>query len=389
MLNFTRIKLKNWKNFGTVDIDLSERMFIIGANASGKSNLLDAFRFLKDVSMNGLSKAVAVRGGMGKIRNLNARKPSYVDIHVVLQDNENDDIWEYQLQFNWAAGAEKKRDVNISLERVVHAQSEVLNRKYNDASEDYTTRQFTLLEQPAMNNKFRPLYETFKAISYVNIIPQLIREADSFLPSIATEDYYGRNLLSHISEASKRSKDSHLKKITNVLKLAVPQFSELSFVQDNDGRPHLQVRYEHFRPKGALQQEDQFSDGTLRLIGLLWAILDGEGLMLLEEPENYLHTEIVKQLPMFIANAQRIKKNRIRQVLIASHSFDLLNTNTVSPKELVVLKQGKEDTSVEIAENVDEIKEKVAAGFTPADAAIPYVGPKDIIDGQLSIFDLK
>ncbi len=40
----TRLKLENWRNFTDVDIPLSDRAFIIGPNASGKSNLLDAIR---------------------------------------------------------------------------------------------------------------------------------------------------------------------------------------------------------------------------------------------------------------------------------------------------------------------------------------------------------
>ena len=45
----SKLTLKNWRNFKSIDIDLTERVFIVGANASGKSNLLDAIRFLKDI----------------------------------------------------------------------------------------------------------------------------------------------------------------------------------------------------------------------------------------------------------------------------------------------------------------------------------------------------
>ena len=68
----------------------------------------------------------------------------------------------------------------------------------------------------------------------------------------------------------------------------------------------------------------------MRLLGIIWAILDGEGLWLLEEPELYLHTEIIKQPPMFIANAQQLKNGKKRQVFISSHSYDILNTDTIS-----------------------------------------------------------
>ena len=37
-------------------------------------------------------------------------------------------------------------------------------------------------------------------------------------------------------------------------------------------------------PMQARQREDQFSDGALRLVGLLWTLLEGDALLLLEEP---------------------------------------------------------------------------------------------------------
>lgn len=39
-MQITRLKLKNWRNFRDVDIPLGPRTYVIGANASGKSNFL-------------------------------------------------------------------------------------------------------------------------------------------------------------------------------------------------------------------------------------------------------------------------------------------------------------------------------------------------------------
>ena len=197
VISFQNIKLRNWKNFGNVAVALPDRMFVIGANASGKSNFLDAFRFLKDVATDGLQKAVRARGGIEKIRNLNARNPSYVEISVTLQelsDGKSTD-WQYTLQFNYAGGTQGKRDTNISLEKIVKDGQVIKERKYNDSGEDYLSKQFTLLEQPAINGPFRQIYECFKSISYVNVSPQLIRESDSFIPSVAREDFYGSKRL--------------------------------------------------------------------------------------------------------------------------------------------------------------------------------------------------
>ena len=52
----SRFLLKNWKNFQEIDVPLKNRVFLIGPNASGKSNFLDALRFLRDVAEDGLDK---------------------------------------------------------------------------------------------------------------------------------------------------------------------------------------------------------------------------------------------------------------------------------------------------------------------------------------------
>ncbi len=49
-MRFARLRLQNWKNFRSVDVPLEPRMFLVGPNASGKSNLLDVFRFLRDIA---------------------------------------------------------------------------------------------------------------------------------------------------------------------------------------------------------------------------------------------------------------------------------------------------------------------------------------------------
>jgi predicted ATPase len=63
-MRFTRLALENWRNFRSVDVPLAQRVFVVGPNASGKSNLLDTIRFLRDVAdrAGGLSRAYGFGG---------------------------------------------------------------------------------------------------------------------------------------------------------------------------------------------------------------------------------------------------------------------------------------------------------------------------------------
>jgi len=163
------------------------------------------------------------------------------------------------------------------------------------------------------------------------------------------------------------------------LRIAVPQFTGLNLIKDaQSGVPHLEVAYEHWRSKSAKQQEHQFSDGTLRLIGFLWALLDGQTLMLMEEPELYLHTAIVRQLPEFIYKFQKRKGGRYRQIILSTHSYDLLSGEGLSPEEVVMLMPSTEGTILKKVSELEELQPLLQAGMSIAEAVTPNTAPKGI-----------
>ena len=264
----------------------------------------------------------------------------------------------------------EEKIINLKTKKVLLDRSEKRN-------EDTETLKFTHLEQPTANQEFRDVYFFFQETQYLHIVPQLIRDADSYHLSANKEDFYGRNLLEKMSKTNKKTRDSYLKRINEVLQIAVPQLKNIDFAPDEKGIPHLEAIYEHWRAKGAKQQESQFSDGTLRLIGFMWALLDGQETILLEEPELYLHSAIVRQLPEFIYKMQR-RKGRVRQVFISTHSYDILSSEGISGNETIVLIPSKEGTEVKKASDMTEIRNYLDAGISIAESVIPQVAPQNI-----------
>jgi predicted ATPase len=65
-------------------------------------------------------------------------------------------------------------------------------------------------------------------------------------------------------------------------------------------------------------------------------LLDGSGPLLLEEPEISLHSEIVWRLPGIIAI---LNERTARQVIITSHSQEMLNDPGIAPNEVVLLER--------------------------------------------------
>lgn len=377
----TNIELTNWKNFHSCNVNVSERTFIVGSNASGKSNFLDALRFIRDIAKNGggLQTAVSTRGGMKKIRCLAARARTDIEIAVKVFDEVNNERWSYRLSFKGTGGGIMKSEASILKEEVYKNDEPLLVRTPYSDGEDNDTLKYTHLEQATTNQKFRDLKIFFLNIEYLNVIPQLVREASSFVFSSDKEDFYGRNFLQRLAKMNKNTRASYFRRVNEVLKIAVPQMDELRLSFDQMGTPHLEARYEHWRAKGSKQSEDQFSDGTLRLIGFLFAILDSKGVILLEEPETNLHSAIISQLPSFIAKLQRSKKET-RQVFITTHSYDMLSDLGIASEEVILLKPSLEGTQVQNASTIDEVNDELNAGFSAADSVIPYTRPDRIED---------
>ncbi len=378
----SKIELFNWKNFHRCEVGVQERCFVVGANAAGKSNFIDALRFLRDVAKQGggLQTAVRVRGGITKIRCLAARKQSDVKLAIELSESDSRELcWHYELNFKHTGGGIRENQVKIVSEKVFSGREQryVLDRSAETLGEDEETLKYTYLEQPNANKDFRVIQQFLQNVEYLNVVPQMVRESASSSYSGDKEDYYGRNFLKRLALLNDNTRRSYFRKINEFLKLAVPQLEELSFVKDEIGVPHLEARYVHWRTRGSKQQEMQFSDGTLRLIGFLFALIDSNGVLLLEEPEINLHPGIVAQFPEFIAKIQRVKKGG-RQVFITTHSYDILSNEGIAPEEVLLLTNSPEGTEVEVLSDVEKAKNILAAGFSMADVVMPLTKPRSI-----------
>lgn len=369
-MHFSRIKLRNWKNFKNVEAPLQLRVFVIGPNASGKSNLLDAFRFLRDVALDGIEKAIDARGGVSTVRCLSATRYSDILIEVDVAD-PGIDAWKYHLVFN----QDQQRRATVKSEIVWKNGVQLLDRPDVQDQRDPVRLSQTALQQISANQDFRELADFFKSISYQHLLPQVVRDPRGFSPLPVTNDPYGRDLLLRLWQTPAKTRDSRLRKISGALRIAVPQLTELKAVMDDAGTPHLEGGYSHWRPHAARQNESQFSDGTLRLLGLLWTAFDGAGSLLLEEPEISLHPEIVRRLPAVLDRMNRERKTP-RQTIISTHSEDLLSDPSIGSEEVLRLEPSPDGTVFAPAEEAD--RQALLAGLTVADVLMPKAAPHGV-----------
>src|SRR3990172_4602478 len=373
----SQIHLENWRNFTFVEVALQRRAFLVGPNASGKSNLLDLFRFLHDVVSvgGGFREAVRRRGGVSRLRCLAARRYPEIVVHVKIGDDDEPAFWEYELRLT----QDNLRRPIVRGERVAKRGATLLSRPDAQDKKDPERLTQTHLEQVNVNRQFREVADFFSSIRYLHIVPQLVREPDRSVGR--SNDPFGGDFLEQIARTPKNTQDAWLRRIRDALRVAVPQLKELELARDIRGTPHLRGKYTHWRAQGAWQTEEDFSDGTLRLMGLLWAALEGSGPLLLEEPELSLHPDVVRFVPQMFA---RIQRRTGRQILISTHSMDLLRDEGIGLDEVLLLEPGTEGTSVAPAGSVRAIRDLLQGGLNLAEAVMPRTRPKQA--QQLMLF---
>lgn len=370
-LRFSSIHLENWRNFVRADLGLQKRVFLVGPNASGKSNFLDVFRFLHDlVSVGGgFQEAVGRRNGISSIRALAGRSPSDVVIHVEVSPEESGEpLWRYELSF-----AQDKQRTPVIKHEAAYRQGKAVFSPRPDADDarDPERLKQTYLEQTNANQSFREIAQLFGAIEYLHIVPQLVRDTERYVGR--ERDPFGGDFLEQIVATPMKTRNARLRRIEEALRVAVPQLSEIETDRDLRGRPHIRGKYKHWRPTGAWQTEDQFSDGTLRLMGLLWASLDGNGPLLLEEPELSLHPAVVRFLPQMFARLQRRTK---RQIMLSTHSPDLLADAGIGLDEVFLLAPSKEGTKISPAGAFRDVVALLESGLSMAEAVLPRTEPE-------------
>lgn len=375
----TGLKLKNWRNFRDAKIRLPLHSYIIGPNAVGKSNLLDVFRFLRDIckpSGGGLQKAVEDRGGITRLRCLHARRDTEVKIEVHFSERIDDPSpsWRYVLGFKpEGKGAQR---LMVTTEEVWQGESIILTRPDTHDLEDKQLLTETHLEQTRANGRFRNIADFFGHVMYLHLVPQWLKFGDKIGGNRLENDPFGQGFLEQIASCPKRTRESRLARMAKILSVAVPQFKELRFKADEiTDAPHLEALYEHHRPHAGWQMENHFSDGTLRLLGILWSLLSKDSLLLIEEPELSLHQAVVEQIPPLIHRVQRLSKHR-RQIIVSTHSESLLSNKGIDERGIIVLEPGQEGTSIRPLNDAE--REGLASGLSVADVVLPQTRPKKL-----------
>ncbi len=360
----TRVVLKNYKSIAACDVRLGSLTFLVGRNGSGKSNFLDALRFVADALNSSLGHAIRDRGGINDVCRRSRGHPNHFSIRlefVVLPEGFTGH-YAFQIRKRPPGGYEVQPE-ECSVQNKSCLTSEAYFRVESGTVTDTSVEvapavapdRLYLVNASGLP-EFRSVYDAFSRMGFYNFNLDKIRGFKDLDPAdILMED--GSNLTSILAQLTQLS-PAVKTDIEEYLALVVPDIREV------DVKAFGSKQILAFRQKVGEERypgrflTNNMSDGTLRALGILVALFQGGNeqqrrvsLVGIEEPEIALHPAAAGVL----LDALRDAAHRT-QVIVTTHSPDLLEDKHIDVESILAVEADDGNT---VIAPVDEVGRSV------------------------------
>ncbi len=338
----TKLTLSNFRSIGaSVDIRPGRLNFLVGANGSGKSNVLRALTFVREAVRMGLPGAITNNNGIESVRRHSSGHPRNVriEIEASLENGEvcygfeitGDRGEEYRVKKEWGS-------LNISGETTAFS-VDAGEWKGPENLRPNIDSQSLAVTSLGGDARIKPLWEFLANMMVYSIYPDVLREPQKYSNETPMQPR-GENWVSilHQQEKSGWKPDlvSALEKFTgDIDDIKVAKASGFLITQF-----HHKARGEKAKKWFGADLE---SDGTLRVAGLLTALLQKPALTVIgiEEPELTVHPGALPLIYDYLNEASARS-----QIFVTTHSPILLDYLDLDDSNVFVIQRSGAVTSV-------------------------------------------
>ena len=365
-MKLTHLAVTNWRNFAHIEFDMSSRLFVVGPNSSGKTNLLGALRFLGDIGRRGLVAASEDLGGPDRYFRSGADSAAFV---ATFNDTQNSAEFALFLRLMSAGPKSTKRGSDAD-QTFAFPMTDPLtgepNDRYLDVHQTITAggkkptdegESFPVEDEEAQRTRVR---QTLAGIRYIHPNPKkMLERADRYDPD------HGTGFFQHAGRFSDQQLDAVVDRIRPIMASVVPEIPNLSYQRMGLGTEVVFYSDTPVRGASGVYSHEQFSEGTLRLLGLLFDLATlprDTSVILIEEPETFLQASVVRSLPSLLAE---VAMDRDVQMIISTHSPELIDSELVLPSQVLMLRSENGETTGQLLSesNDPRIKAAVSAGL--------------------------
>ncbi|URZ15815.1 AAA family ATPase [Clostridium felsineum] len=421
------IHVKNFRSFDDQVIDFEKLNILIGANAAGKSNTIEIFRFINNIINYGLENAFALMGGINYA--VNASIGRYTPIYIKFELDLSDEKWirninektghllqlcyvrcEFEICCNKRGmGFKISKDkvkigykcVEIDSKKVkedefyynltdksyeviyekvgnrvklnVSNQSNYEDKKLekglgasficNVINEEYKTKKELIINKLAF--MMPPMFMEDDFIRIYDFEPKLMKQSSS-LTTIRKLKEDGSNLASILQIVLRNKKDKKL--LMNLLSDCLPFIEDISVENNIDKSVSYKIK-ENFNSKNFYS--NFLSDGTVNILALTIALYfqKDTGIIIIEEPERNLHPQLMRKI-IELAKDKSINK----QIIITTHNSEFVKNAEL---DSLLFAKRKENGFTSISKPVNDEKVKI---FLDSELGIDDLFVKGILE---------
>ncbi len=343
-----RVTISGYKSISSrtpLQVELGNINVLLGANGSGKSNIISFFKMM-NFMMSGSFQLFVEKAGTSQVfLNYGAKHTSMIKGEMCFESNTHFDNYSFQL-------------THAAPDRlIINSEQIVWGAKDRNQSQNIVLPS-DFKESALTNNQS----QTVKVIRRILTNCKVYQFHDSSAESpirqssrIEFADYLqaeGNNLASFLYSL-KTNSPTNYQRIVSYIRQIVPQFKDFYLVPNEKG--YVMLRWTDISPNDYVMLPEQFSDGTIRFIALATLLLQPQKTMpnviIIDEPELGLHPFAITQL------AQVIKEASMNtQVIVATQSPGLVDE--FEANQITIIERDEESESTIARKlNEDELQE--------------------------------
>jgi predicted ATPase len=328
----TRLQVRNFKSLRELDMQLGPINVLVGPNMAGKSNILDALRFLHEIvfpkpGMDGISFALAQRGGANEVLWKGGDETLITIALEATNPAEAKREYRYELQLLVGLGGfatiqnESLKVIDSGSEQdLIALKQGFLWLKNLDGRElgGMGSNRAALQGASPVWDGHR-FYEMLRLWRFYHLLPPNMKKPSQMASGAVLDEPGGDNLSAWLMWLQTHSPEA-LASVNEVLRDLLPGLSQIRTIPTEDGNVHLSIREHGLKRPASVWQA---SDGFLALTALLSLVYvppeRGGTLYCIEEPENHLHPRLLETLVALLRQAQG-KNGSQAQFLFATQS---------------------------------------------------------------------
>ncbi|MCA9086298.1 MAG: AAA family ATPase [Planctomycetaceae bacterium] len=336
-----KVKIRNFKSIAECDVELGRLTLLVGRNGAGKSNFLDALRFVTDSLETSVDHALKSRGGLSAVRRISTGHPRNFSIGLELLLESSAVTYKFEI------GAQPRGGFIVKSESL-EVRSFAGNTESFFSLEGGAVTSTSAQTLPPVSSdrlflvlaaglpEFRPAYDALQAMGFYNLNPEEMKEIQKpDAGQLLMRD--GSNLASVLARLQEDS-PAQTDRIKEYLRVIVPEIADFHRIsvghqETLEFRQHVTGSTHPWRFHAI-----SMSDGTMRALGILTAVMQLAGrsqpvrLVGIEEPETALHPAAAGALMDALREA-----SDHTQIIATTHSPDLLDRIDPSTDQLLAI----------------------------------------------------